>query len=55
MDMYVDRNISYVTAPSHSTTSGPQATQTARAGDQTGPGAAAEYSRIGPSYEASRR
>ena len=55
MDMYVDRNISYVTAPSHSTTSGPQDTQTARAGDQTGPGAAAEYSRIGPSYETSRR
>ena len=55
MDMYVDRNISYVTAPSHLITSRPQATQTARAGDQNGPGAAAEYSRIGPSYETSRR
>ena len=52
LDMYVDRNISYMTAPSHSTTSGPQ---TARVSDQTGSGAAAEYSRIGPSYENSRR
>ena len=45
-----------MTAPPHST-SGSQATQAARISDQsgTGPGAAAEYSRIGPSYETSRR
>ena len=46
-----------MTAASHSA-SGSQATQAARISDQsgTGPGAAAEYSRIGPSYyETSRR
>ena len=53
-NVYVDRNISYVAAPSHSATSGSQATQATRAaGDKSGTGAAcaAEYSRIGPSYE----
>ena len=50
-DMYVDRNISYVTAPSHLATSGSQATQATKTADnQSGTGAAAEYSRIGPSY-----
>ena len=50
-DMYVDRNISYVTGPSHSATSGSQATQATRTADnQSGTGTAAEYSRIGPSY-----
>ena len=49
-EMPISRNVSYVIAPSHST-SGPQATQTTRAAGQSGTGAAAEYSRIGPSYE----
>ena len=48
VEVAVNRNISYETGPSRST-SGLQATQT------TGPGAAAEYSRIGPSYETTRR
>ena len=43
-EMAIGRNISYVTAPS--TTSGSQAVNTVGQG-----GAAAEYSRIGPSYE----
>ena len=42
--MSISRNVSYVTAPS--TTSGAQATDTVGQS-----GAAAEYSRIGPSYE----
>ena len=46
-EVAVNRNISYETGLSHSTSL--QATQT------TGPGAAAEYSRIGPSYETTRR
>ena len=56
VEMPVNRNISYVIVPAHST-SGSQATHAAGVSDQggTGPGAAAEYSRIGPSYEASRR
>ena len=50
-DVYVDRNISYVTAPSHTATSGSQTTQATRAaGDKCGTGTVAEYSRIGPSY-----
>ena len=50
VEMPVSQNISYVTAPSHSK-SGYQTTQATRtAGDQGGSGAAAEYSRIGPSY-----
>ena len=49
--MHVHRNISYLTAPSHVTTSGPQAAQDQNAGDQNGSGDAAEYSSIGPSYE----
>ena len=49
MNMYVERNISYVTARSHSATSGPQATR--ETGDQSETGVEAEYSRIGPSYE----
>ena len=55
VEMPVNRNISYMTAPSH--LSGSQAIQAARVSDQsgTGPGTAAEYSRIGPSYETSRR
>ena len=52
IDMPVGRNISYVTAPSSSTTSGPQATQAVRTTDQGGTGPAAEYSSFGPSYEA---
>ena len=48
-DMYIERNISYVTARSHSATSRPQATR--ETGDQSETGAVAEYSRIGPSYE----
>ena len=48
VEVAVNRNISYETGPSRST-SGLQATQT------TGPGAAAEYSRIGPSYENTRQ
>ena len=47
--MDVHRNISYLTAPSHVTTTGPQAAQ--NAGNQNGSGDAAEYSKIGPSYE----
>ena len=49
--MPLSGNVRYVTAPSHLTTYGPsQATQaTIAASDQ---GAVAEYSRIGPSYEA---
>ena len=51
-DMYADRNISYVTAPSHTATNGSQTTEATRAaGDKSGTGTAAEYSRIGPSYE----
>ena len=46
MDVSVRRNLSYVTIPSCSTTSGSQAI---RAADQID--AAAEYSRIGPTYE----
>ena len=49
-EMPISRNVSYVIAPSHST-SRPQATQATRAAAQGGTGAAAEYSRIGPSYE----
>ena len=49
VEVAVNRNITlYETGLSHST-SALQATQT------TGPGAAAEYSRIGPSYETMRR
>ena len=47
-DMPVNRNISYMTAPSRST-SGPQAVT---ATGQGGTGPAAEYSSFGPSYEA---
>ena len=46
--MPVNRNLSHVTTPSHSTTSGSQAISL-RAADQTD--AVAEYSRIGPTYE----
>ena len=52
-DVPLRANMSYTT-PSHSTTSGPHATQATRAGhgDQTGTESetADEYSRIGPSY-----
>ena len=51
-DMPVGRNVSYVTAPSHATTSGHQATQAVRAPSQGETGPAAEYSSFGPSYEA---
>ena len=44
MFMHVHRNISYLTAPSHATTSGPQTAHGSGGG-------AAKYSRIGPSYE----
>ena len=44
MEMPINRNISYATRPSHSSQA-----------DAARPGAAAEYSRIGPSYETSRR
>ena len=44
VEMPINRNISYATRPSHSSQA-----------DAARPGAAAEYSRIGPSYETSRR
>ena len=47
--MSTNRNISYVTAPSHSPSATP--VQATRAASEGGAGAAAEYSRIGPSYE----
>ena len=50
-DVAVSRNVSYSSRP---TTSGSQASQTTRAAlasGQNDTGAAAEYSRIGPSYE----
>ena len=49
----VRRNISHVTIPSHSTTSGPQHVQaaSARQNDTETDAAAADNSRIGPSYE----
>ena len=49
----VRRNISYATTLSHSTTSGPQGVQaaSARQNDTETDTAAADYSRIGPSYE----
>ena len=49
-EMAASKNVShYVTAPSHSTIHGIQGVDTA---GQSETGAAAEYSRIGPSYEA---
>ena len=50
-DVPVRRNLSYATTPSHSTTSGSQATQTTREAGQSETGAEADYSRIGASYE----
>lgn len=47
----VRRNVSYVTTPSHSTTSRPQPVQAIRAAGQNEPDAVGDYSRIGPSYE----
>ena len=47
-EMAVSRNISYyITAPSHPTS----VTQATRAASESETGGAAEYSRIGPSYE----
>ena len=53
VDVPVRRNMSYATTPSHSTTSGPQGVQaaSARQNDTETDAAAADYSRIGPSYE----
>ena len=48
-DISIDRNISYTTTPSRSTTNRPQAVT---ATGQGGTGPAAEYSSFGPSYEA---
>ena len=46
----IGRNASYARTSSHSTSGAQAIIQTARAGDQSGTGPAAEYSRIGPSY-----
>ena len=53
VDVPVRRNMSYATTPSCSTTSGPQGVQatSARQNDTETDAAAADYSRIGPSYE----
>ena len=51
-DVPVRRNVSYaVNAASHSTTSGSQGAQGAAGQNETDAAAAADYSRIGPSYE----
>ena len=50
-DVPVRRNLSYATTPLRSTGSGSQATQATRAAGQSETDAAADYSRIGPSYQ----
>ena len=50
-DVPVRRNVSYANTASHSTTSGSQGAQGAAGQNETDTAAAADYSRIGPSYE----